>query len=322
MNMNEIDQKAISIFFSREFFEKIISAHNNDIKFVHYTSAEAAMNIIKSKEVWLRNTQCMNDYLEIQHGLDCLTKAFKNDEEGQPFQKTLEKLFPGFIKKFTDIFDSWIPAFQENTYIVCLSEHLPDENQFGRLSMWRAYGGELPVALVLNREPLLAQENNIFQLYTYPVSYLDPDKVKQELGRITKRVSSDREFIKKLGEESVINYLFDSFKSIILSTKHPGFKEEREWRVVYNSEHQPSKHIETEVVSINGIPQQIYKIPLAKNIPEEAFKGATILDLIDRIIIGPCNQQNILIKTFEKLLLDAGCENPAEKIEYSGIPLR
>src|SRR5712664_1310320 len=49
------------------------------IRFVHYTSAEAALKIIRSKRMWMRNTTCMTDYREVQHGLkiiethSCLT---------------------------------------------------------------------------------------------------------------------------------------------------------------------------------------------------------------------------------------------------------
>ena len=34
-------------------------------RFVHYTSAEAALSIIRSKRLWLRNTTCMSDYREV-----------------------------------------------------------------------------------------------------------------------------------------------------------------------------------------------------------------------------------------------------------------
>jgi hypothetical protein len=45
-------------------------------RFVHYTSAEAALKIIKSKRVWMRNTTCMSDYREVQYGYDILNRVF------------------------------------------------------------------------------------------------------------------------------------------------------------------------------------------------------------------------------------------------------
>ena len=121
--------------------------------------------------------------------------------------------------------------------------------------------------------------------------------------------------------DNLKNTLFKLFKIYVLGTKHPGFLEEREWRVFYTPELGRSKHIESEIVSIKGIPQEVHKIPL-RDIPEIGFHGATIPDLLHRIIIGPSDQQVVMGKTFERLLTDAGCEDVDSKVHYSGIPLR
>jgi hypothetical protein len=34
-------------------------------RFVHYTSAEAALKIINQKRLWMRNAACMTDYREV-----------------------------------------------------------------------------------------------------------------------------------------------------------------------------------------------------------------------------------------------------------------
>ena len=107
----------------------------------------------------------------------------------------------------------------------------------------------------------------------------------------------------------------------MLCVKHPGFKEEREWRVVYNPTEQVSTHVASSIEVINGVPQEVFKIPL-QDIPEENFYGATVPEFIHKVIIGPCSQQAVLRQTFFKLLEGAGCENPYLKIDYSGIPLR
>jgi hypothetical protein len=46
-------------------------------RFVHYTSAEVAVSIIKNKEVWMRKSTTMNDYMEIEHGIKCLSTAYR-----------------------------------------------------------------------------------------------------------------------------------------------------------------------------------------------------------------------------------------------------
>jgi len=317
--MDETHAKALSIFYP-EILRKADALDENNVQFVQYTSADAAMSIIKNKEIWLRNTQCMNDYREIDHGIDCLITAFKNESDGKLFQDTLENIFPGIIKEIIELFDGWLPHLRSSTYIACVSEHPQEENAYGRLSMWRAYGGKRAVALVLNKEPFRA-ETDIFHAYSHPVAYQDADDFSVKFGELCQRIKQNSDFVEKLGRQGVINYIFDIFKTYALCTKHPGFSEEREWRVVYNPAMRASKYISSNIESIDEIPQEVYKIPL-KNIPEGNFYGATIPEFIEKIIIGPNDHQLLLGKTFEKLLENAGCENPWEKIKYSGIPLR
>src|ERR1700722_17593128 len=59
-------------------------------RFVHYTSADAALKIINSKRVWMRNTTCMSDYREVQHGYDVLNKIFSADGNLSRFHGALD----------------------------------------------------------------------------------------------------------------------------------------------------------------------------------------------------------------------------------------
>lgn len=72
---------------------------------------------------------------------------------------------------------------------------------------------------------------------------------------------------------------------------------------------------------MDGVPQEIHKIPL-KNIPEHGLESVEIPELVERIIIGPTDQQLVLGDTFVKLLTEAGCEDARNRVYYSGIPLR
>jgi len=313
-------QKKIIELFSPHYLERQQYINANNIKFVQYTSAEAAMSIIKNKEVWLRNCLCMNDFSEVEHGLDCLINAFSRGEQSSPFQTTLESIFPGIIKEFADIFDSWIPTFKSSTFIACVSEHPPEEDQYGRLSMWRAYGGNRGVALVLNKEPFLA-ESDAFHAYTNPVLYKDSEGFYKDFGALTERLEQEKEFLLELGKDTVVNILFNIFKNTALSLKHPGFIEEREWRVVYSPSIMKSDYVESDIEVIDKVPQRVHKIPL-KDIPEENFYGATVPKFIDKIIIGPTEHQSVMQQTFIELLTEAGDENAQEKVIVSGIPLR
>ncbi len=293
--MDELPAKALSIFYPT-IQSKVRELDEGNILFVQYTSANAAMSIIKNQEVWLRNIQCMNDYMEADHGINCLVAAFKNDREGKSFKSVLEELFPGVTQEITNLFDGWLPSLRSGTYIACLSEHPPEENRYGRLSMWRAYGGKRSVALVIKKEAFRT-ETDAFEASTHPVSYQDTDSFNSEFGKLAERIAKEKEFVAALGKDTVLAYLFELFKTYALCVKHPGFLEEREWRIVYNPVLRRSEHVSSSIESIDGIPQEVHKIPL-KDIPEKNFYGATIPDLIDRIIIGPNDYQVILGRAF------------------------
>lgn len=313
-------ERKIGEIFSPYYLTKYAEVNSDDMKFVQYTSAFAAMNIIKGKEVWLRNTQCMNDFSEVKYGLNCLVKSINNSEPGENFKLLLNDIFPGFYEEFSNVFDSWIPSFINDTYIACLSEHQASEEQYGRLSMWRAYGGDVSVALVLNTQPFMS-DSTALKAYTSPIIYLDLKNFPQEITALSERIKNNKEFIKDLGKNELLRYLFHAFQYAILCTKHPGFHEEKEWRVIYNPSIEKSELIKSEIEVIDNMPQKVCKIPLIKY-QDPKLTGTTIPDLIEKIIIGPNINQQILGDAFIELLNEAGYENSRNKIVYSGIPLR
>ena len=65
-------------------------ANDDRLQFVHYTSADAALSIIKTKRMWMRNTSCMSDYREVQHGFDILQKYFLDKERVAKFAAALD----------------------------------------------------------------------------------------------------------------------------------------------------------------------------------------------------------------------------------------
>jgi hypothetical protein len=60
-------------------------------RFVHYTSAVAALEIIKTKRLWMRSTTCMSDYREVQHGFDTLNKFFNDPAGKSAFSEALNQ---------------------------------------------------------------------------------------------------------------------------------------------------------------------------------------------------------------------------------------
>ena len=261
----------------------------------------------------------MNDYMEVQHGINCVVKTFHGEKFGKKFQAALDNLFQGAAREIAQRFDNWTPNFRSNTYLVCVSEHEDSEDTLGRLSMWRAYSGSTGVALVLNGDPFLGDAVE-FKAYTSPVTYHDDVGFEAVLGQVAGNIERNSDFLKSLGRESLINIVFMMLRFLTISTKHPGFSEEKEWRVIY-SPADDSPYLEKELQVINGVPQTIYKIPL-KDIPAIGLTGMEIPSLIHRVIIGPTQHPIAVRKAFVTALLNAEVADAEKRVWVSQIPLR
>src|SRR5262249_48274224 len=135
--------------------KRVKELRSSGSRFVHYTTADTATHILRTNEAWLRNTSTLNDFSEVEHGLECLQTALAS-ESGNKFRDALRESAPGVADEVQELFEACLPAIRERTFVTCFSEHNPKEDRYGRLSMWRAYGGNSGVALVLNCDVFFA----------------------------------------------------------------------------------------------------------------------------------------------------------------------
>ncbi|HWA23076.1 MAG TPA: DUF2971 domain-containing protein [Caulobacterales bacterium] len=306
------------IFFPYASAEQRTAA-GGDARFVHYTTAEAAKSIIQNRQVWMRNSTTMNDYSEIRHGAEALASAY-NGATGADFKANLEALFPGICGRIEQNYNGWHEHFKLNTYIACLSRHQPHEDKLGRLSMWRAYCACSGVALIVKGDPFIARSDAL-KAYTTPVAYLDHAGFDREFAAIATAIKQNAELLKNAGEEAVFANVVAMFRFAIIGTKHPGFAEELEWRVITTPAYDKSERLVSEIETIRGVPQTVMKIPL-QNVPEEGLVGIEIPDFLDHVIIGPSPYPWALWEAFVRLLKDAGIPNPESRVTVSQIPLR
>jgi hypothetical protein len=317
MDWTAPQMKAFDIFFPHAS-KRLHSALACNQRFVHYTNAETATKIIRGNAVWMRKSSLMKDYREVEHGFQCLAAAYQNNK--QRFCSLLDGMFPGFCAKLEERFSGWMPAFRMDTYITCISEHIEGEDLHGRLSMWRAYGGVNGVAIVVNGGPFL-RPSNALKAYTSPVAYLNDKDFEIEFIGLLDSIEANRGFILSLGAGAVFDNMFAAFRYAVLCTKHPGFHEEREWRVVYSPSFVKSDRIVQSIESINGVPQSIYKIPFV-DVPGEGLSGLCLPASIDRVIIGPTKYPLGIYDALVSLLTEAGVADAPLKVVISDIPLR
>ncbi|UCI32542.1 DUF2971 domain-containing protein [Mesorhizobium sp. B4-1-4] len=299
-----------------EQYMKVLAAKT---RFVHYCSAETAFHIIRSKKMRLRNATVMNDFMEIEHGTRCLRAAW-NSANGERFRAVVDGVFEGIAEELTGLLNGWVPLFGKETFISCLSEHGDDEDDLGRLSMWRAYGGPAGVAVVLNPEPFYST-STVLGAVSSPVAYLDEGEFSAQFDRVTKGIETHSALLKGQGRQALINSLFAAFRFAVLCTKHPGFREEREWRIIFDPRFSTSHKLERSVELIRGVPQVVHSIPF-KDYPEDGFVGAELPKLINRIIIGPTEFPDQLREATIALLQEASVPDAEKKVVCSTIPLR
>lgn len=288
-------------------------------RFVYYTTADTAAKILASKQIWLRNTAVMNDYSEVQYGFECLNNAYKA-EPGKNFNAALDTCFEGLANEVRDLFNGWLPIIFEDTYVTCVSQHLSEEDQHGRLSMWRAYGCGTGVALVINGAVMFGN-THVLKVFSSPVAYERPTTVADHLNTLATNISNDVDLLRAVGRDVVKNAVFNMFLFGILCTKHPGFHEEREWRAIASPQIYPTPHCAFAIEVIHGSPQRVLKLDL-KNHPDQGLVGLAISELIDRILIGPCQFPTVIRSAFVELLQKAGVPDADKKVVVSDIPLR
>lgn len=289
---------------------------------VHYTSAENALQIIRSGTFWLRNVRCMNDFSEVQHGINLLVKAFGGPENSRinRIYAALDHVAPGAAKEAVDRFNGWIPRLPDITFIGCLS--LAQENEAaGRLSMWRAYANSgSGVALHLDSAPFDANAEAL-AAYSLPIAYLTDDEFLEGIDRCLDTLEKVAPGLVGTSADEVEHSVFWWLLSMAVGLKHPGFHEEREWRIIYIPEMWKSESMIESVECIRGLPQLVQKIPLEHN-PEKGLFRANPANLFRKILIGPTEFPMVQFVAFSEVLKAVGVENPDERIALSLIPLR
>ena len=77
-------------------------------RFAHYTTAEAALSIIRAKRFWLRNTNCMSDYREVQHGFDIFNRYFLDAAKKKGFVDAFNSCIPGVADEAFTAFNNLV----------------------------------------------------------------------------------------------------------------------------------------------------------------------------------------------------------------------
>lgn len=325
--MTELSDEDFFRFFNPSAGARLKKLEAEKLDLVHYTSASNAMRILRDKQITLRNSTLMNDFLEIEHGENCLAEAWKSNlgkgseqsSEGR-LARVLNSFSPTILPAVEQQFNASWGQRKTDTFIISLAEHNEaTEGELGRLSMWRAYGGQTNVALVVSPEDVIAGEAD--ELASTPVHYCsEEDFLTEHFNKLVCAIEENAEQIKQIDRDHIVFYLNWVLNSFAISVKHPGFLEEKEWRI-FNAPWLSFDHsIDKKVINIQGVPQAVSQINLN---PDPDAEGPRAMHrILKKVIVGPSQYPSVLYDAFCRELEALGFESPNEMVVVSNIPIR
>jgi hypothetical protein len=286
-----------------------------DHQLVHYTSAANAMNIINGQTMWLRNAKLMNDFSEIQFGKWCVHGSIGRLKD--LWLGTFAAIHADLPAMIANQFDGLENHRITHTYILSLSEHPKEEDDLGRLSMWRAYGGGGGIAMVFDNS-VMDQDPTDLNITSSIVHYMDQDQFAARLQTVLHKIAEQTDLMKSFDPAVLADRIATFLHYAVLSTKHPAFAEEKEIRMLTGVNRSEIAEMAVEVV--NGTPQVVWKLPL-KDDPEREY-WADLKRILKRIIIGPVVEPPIVNEALRIALAGKGFENAEQIVHTSWVPLR
>ncbi len=292
----------------------------------HYTSITVLEKILRTDEVWFSNPLVMNDLQEVRFGITQGNNLVLNRLNNQDFIDA----FGGRerVKRFQDAYIHNTMVFQNqdvfDLYMLCTSEHDDEKHHDGLLSMWRGYGGNgMGAAIVLDTSRIQSFKDS--PLIIAPVKYgSDEDRVKWLSALVDKFIP-----IVKNGNFPdnrlylPAYFLNERIKIMAVLSKHSGFAEEREWRIVYwkgNDKENKLGHMFSYFIGPRGIePKLKFKIGPISGIVEEQL---TVEKLTYKIILGPSVSSPFAKAGITRMLDQIGKGTLKERITASTIPYR
>ena len=286
----------------------------------HYTSIVTLESILKNEEIWFSNPLLMNDWEELRFGMEEGKRQFFENSE---LNKVLndEKL-EVLHSMFNYYYDEFNFKHALDVYVFCLSLH-DIKNTDGKLSMWRGYGARgSGAAVVFDTSKLSNLPNSALRIGA--VEYLSTEHRKRRLAEILNnfaKILKSNEIPKDLlGLASWA--IFQRIKLFSLYSKHDGFSEENEWRVVYIKELDKANSFGSMLgysVTDSGIAPKL-KLSFKKKQLDETAVSMT--EMIAQIILGPSMSTPFAKASFERMLENNNLSELKNRVVTSTIPFR
>jgi hypothetical protein len=259
---------------------------SGEITLTHYTSADAAYNIISSEKIFLGDARFTNDFSEINYGSQLFLHAFR-EKYLHLYKELFDKIDPNLFSEFDQIFSQNIANLLFNNYIFCLCGHdsLTTEHRLhGKLSMWRAYGGKSGVCFYFNENiSKIELPNSTFS----KVNYWSYNDLEYEMSRFYSSLNV-KKHLNPSNKSIFLDQVVNKFKNDLAFIKNPSFKEENEWRLLCFPDEHNDREYNVDNVILRNTPQMVVSIPFC-----EKYK-TSFNEILSHIVIGPSPNQQLV----------------------------
>jgi hypothetical protein len=286
----------------------------------HYTSVGVLESIVRNSEVWFSHPLLMNDSQEVLFGINTGQYLFETSTEIESACRTPLR-FDILRQGFNSYRHLFLTEHLLDTYVFCLSEH-QEEDTDGLLSMWRGYGGNgSGVAIVFDTSRLSQQENSplIIAKVRYGTEEQRTKWLQSGISKVAEVLCQTSIPEDKLA--FVAFMCFEYLKVFALFTKHKGFEEEKEWRVVYMRDRDKDEVFDVMLSYFIGTRGIEPKLKLRIEQVPGVNLGVTLSRIVQRIILGPSLSSPLAHLAVFKML-DTFQSGITDRTIVSTIPFR
>lgn len=287
----------------------------------HYTSIRTLERIARNDELWFSNPLYMNDVDEMRFGMNLGLQAVRTHPG---LRKALP---PDVYNALLDAYDKLYGAFDNESafdvYVFSCSEHDDEIGDDGLLSMWRGYGGNgngVAIVFDVSRLPLPPDSPLMLRQVQYFSHERSHAWMDATLERFAHLLNEWR--VPPADAARAAGVLFERIKLFALFTKHRGFHEEREWRLVYLRERDRDArmtHLLHYAIEPRGIEPKFRFSTSALGRGGEPV--LPLEQLIGRIILGPMSATPLVMKSVVRML-EINRPALAARVARSSTPYR